>query len=361
MERHIEWANRLLAWYDRVQRDLPWRQDTDPYHVWVSEIMLQQTRIEAALGYYQRFMAALPTVADLAAVDDDVLLKLWEGLGYYSRARNLKKAAVQVMEQHGGRLPASYEGLLALPGIGEYTAGAIASISFNIPVPAVDGNVLRVLARLTAHRGDVLKPAVKKELSLLAAKMVSTERPGAYNQAIMELGETVCLPNTLPDCARCPLQDICEADRLGCAAELPVRTPKKDKRLEQRTVMVVIAEQQGERRVLLHRRPSGGLLANMWELPSLDGWQDETTVREHIAAFLKTPALSVNTLSAAKHLFSHIEWRMKGFCLEVEPSFLPEGYAWVNTEELSAAYALPSAFRAYAKLLPDLLKNEECI
>lgn len=361
MERHTEWTNRLLAWYDCVQRDFPWRQDTDPYHVWVSEIMLQQTRIEAALGYYRRFMTALPTVADLAAVEEDALLKLWEGLGYYSRARNLKKAAVQVMEHHRGRLPASYEELLALPGIGEYTAGAIASISFNIPVPAVDGNVLRVLARLTANRGDVLKPATKKELTALATQMVSSERPGAYNQAIMELGETVCLPNTAPDCSRCPLQDLCEANRLGCAADLPVRTPKKDKRLEKRTVMVILTEQQGERRVLLHRRPSNGLLANMWELPSLDGWQEETVVGEHIAAFLKTPVLTADALPTAKHLFSHIEWRMKGFCLEVNTPYLPEGYAWVNAEELSAAYALPSAFRTYAKRLPDLLKNEECI
>lgn len=359
MERPIEWRDRLLTWYDLVGRDFPWRQDTDPYHVWVSEIMLQQTRIEAALGYYRRFMDALPTVADLAAVDDDALMKLWEGLGYYSRARNLKKAAIQVMEQHGGRLPASYEELLALPGIGEYTAGAIASISFDIPVPAVDGNVLRVLARLTANRGDVLKPATKKELSALAAQMVSPDRPGAYNQAIMELGETVCLPNTIPDCTHCPLQDICEANRLGCAGELPVRTPKKDKRLEQRTVMVILLEHHGKRQVLLHRRPENGLLANMWELPSLDGFLDEASLQDEVSNLLKTPVLTVSSLPSAKHLFSHIEWRMKGFCLTVNTDCLSDDYAWVDDEALSSSYALPSAFRAYAKLLPDLLKNEE--
>ena len=356
---HPEWTPRLLAWYDAVKRDFPWRQNTDPYRVWVSEIMLQQTRIEAAMGYYHRFMEALPTVADLAAVEDDALLKLWEGLGYYSRARNLKKAAIAVMEQHSGHLPASYEALLSLPGIGEYTAGAIASISFGIPVPAVDGNVLRVLARLTASREDVLKPAVKKEFTRLAVQMVPNDRPGASNQAIMELGETVCLPNTLPDCGQCPLQDLCEANRLGCAAELPVRAPKKEKRLEKRSEIVIINTSEHNRRVLLHRRPASGLLAGLWELPSIEEWLTTTEVAAHVQDRLNVSITAVEPLPAARHLFSHIEWKMQGFCLYTDTDQTPPDSVWANVEQLQETYALPSAFRTYARLLPDLLVKEE--
>lgn len=356
---HPEWTSRLLTWYDSVKRDFPWRQNTDPYRVWVSEIMLQQTRIEAALGYYHRFMEVLPTVADLAAVEDDVLLKLWEGLGYYSRARNLKKAAVMVMEQYGGALPASYEALLSLPGIGEYTAGAIASISFGIPVPAVDGNVLRVLARLTASREDVLRPAVKKVFTQLATQMVPSDRPGAYNQAIMELGETICLPNTLPDCVRCPLKDLCEAHRQGCAEELPVRAPKKEKRLEKRSILVIISEKQGGRRVLLHRRPGNGLLANLWELPAAEGWLSADEACAHAASLLSAPVSMADALPDARHLFSHIEWKMRGFCLITKTDGLPEECVWADCSSLQNTYALPSAFRAYAKLLPNLLSKGE--
>lgn len=356
---HPEWTPRLLDWYDQVRRDFPWRQDTDPYRVWVSEIMLQQTRIEAALDYYRRFMEALPTVADLAAVEDDVLLKLWEGLGYYSRARNLKKAAIVVMEQYGGTLPASYEELLSLPGIGGYTAGAIASISFGIPVPAVDGNVLRVLARLTASREDVLKPAVKKAFTAWATQMVPADRPGVYNQAIMELGETICLPNTLPDCSRCPLADLCEANRQGCAGELPVRAPKKEKRLEKRSILVIISEQNGERRVLLHRRPESGLLAGLWELPSAEGWLSAEEARAHAASLLSAPVSAANKLPDARHLFSHIEWKMQGFYLTTQTDSLPTDCVWADHAGLQDTYALPSAFRAYARLLPELLAKEE--
>ncbi len=344
-----------MEWYQLVKRDFPWRQDTDPYHVWVSEIMLQQTRIEAALGYYTRFMTALPTLADLAEVEEDKLLKLWEGLGYYSRARNLKKAAFQVMQHHGGQLPADYQQLLSLPGIGEYTAGAIASISFDIPVPAVDGNVLRVLARLTANRGDVLKPATKRELSAIAAAMVPQEFPGTYNQAIMELGERVCLPNTQPYCCQCPLADACEGHRLGIAAELPTRTPKKDKKVEEHTVLVLVREQHGEKQVLLHRRSTTGLLANLWELPSMDGWCGVDAVKEYVASLVQPSIKDIASLPNAKHLFSHIEWRMKGVCIHVETQAVPNDCVWVDATELAEDYALPSAFRAYAKLLPDLL------
>ncbi|MGI6264949.1 MAG: A/G-specific adenine glycosylase [Acutalibacteraceae bacterium] len=352
---HPEWTPRLVEWYAAVGRDFPWRRDTDPYHVWVSEIMLQQTRIEAALGYYRRFMDALPTVADLANVEEDALLKLWEGLGYYSRARNLKKAAVRVVDVYGGSLPASYDDLLTLPGIGEYTAGAIASISFGIPVPAVDGNVLRVISRLTASRQDVLKPAVKKAFTELVRQMVPADRPGVFTQAIMELGETVCLPNTAPLCERCPLRDLCAGCREGVAAELPVRSPKKPKRPEERTVLVIVRNG----RVLLHRREPTGLLANLWELPSADGRLDAASASKAAVDFLGAPVEMTRSLGEARHLFSHIEWKMVGFAFNAVQDKTPVGCVWADEARLRSSFALPSTFRAYARQLPELLKREE--
>ena len=225
--RLAPYGRALLNWYDAHRRLLPWRLDAAPYRVWVSEIMLQQTRIEAVLPYFDRFMRQLPTIRDLAACGEDRLLKLWEGLGYYSRARNLQKAARVILEQYGGEMPGDYEALLGLPGIGEYTAGAVASISFGIPVPAVDGNVMRVLARLTANGEDILRPAAKRWFTAAAAAMLPPEAPGAFNQALMELGETVCLPNAEPRCGECPLAGACFARERGIARQLPVRAPKR--------------------------------------------------------------------------------------------------------------------------------------
>ena len=232
--------------------------------------MLQQTRIEAVLPYFERFMAAFPTVKELAQASEDRVLKLWEGLGYYSRARNLQKAARILMER-GGALPASYEELLALPGIGEYTAGAVASIAFGLPVPAVDGNVMRVLARLLAIDTDVLRPAAKKAFTAIAREMIPRDQPGAFNQAVMELGETLCLPNTQPKCGECPLRNVCKAHSLGRERDYPVRSPKKARTVEERTVLVLLTMLGGERRVLLHKRSGSGLLAGLWELPNVEG------------------------------------------------------------------------------------------
>lgn len=354
-----EWTPRLVDWYCQVRRPFPWRVEPTPYRVWVSEIMLQQTRIEAALGYYERFMEALPTVADLAAVDEDTLLKLWEGLGYYSRAKNLRKAAIQIMEHYGGELPASFEALLQLPGIGEYTAGAIASIAYDLAVPAVDGNVLRVLARLTACSEDVLKPAVKKELSKLAAALVPEKNPGLFNEAIMELGETVCLPNTTPDCTACPLYGLCEAQKQGCAGELPVRSPKKERRVEHRTVLVIIRKRDNAWTVLLHKRPSAGLLGGLWELPSVDGEMPDEAVRELVIQWTGGRILDTEDLGKARHLFSHIEWHMEGRAVWLEDAHTPSDCVWADADEIRDVYALPSAFRAYAQKLPAILKKEK--
>ena len=351
-------AERLLLWYDRHERPLPWREAPTAYRVWVSEIMLQQTRIEAVLPYFERFMTALPDVRALAEADTDALMKLWEGLGYYSRARNLQKAARLVMEQWAGSLPASYDQLLTLPGIGEYTAGAVASIAFGIPVPAVDGNVMRVLARLFARSEDVMQPASKKLFWAIAREMVSPEHPGRFNQAIMELGETVCLPNTMPKCAECPLAGLCLAHKTGCERQLPVRSPKKARSIQERTIFLLISrEAAGPKRVLLHKRPDTGLLSGLWELPGTDEALNAASAAK--AAAEKAVVLDSRVLPEGKHLFTHIEWRMMGYAFTVEPFAAPEGYCWVTARELAETYALPSAFRTYSRLLPVLLQDED--
>ena len=347
-------TRKLMCWYSAHYRSLPWRNEPTPYHVWVSEIMLQQTRIEAVLPYYRRFIDALPTVHDLAYAPSEVLLKLWEGLGYYSRVRNLQKAAQVIVEQYGGELPADYDALLALPGIGPYTAGAIASIAYNIPAPAVDGNVMRVLARLTADSTDVLSTLGKKRFTDLAWELVPEQEAGRFNQALMELGETVCLPNGQPHCESCPLRDECEAYRQGCAADLPVRIKKTVRRVEDRQVALVITDGCFPA-VLLHKRDNTGLLADLWELPntlsddSLDSLPDD----------LRGGCIKVGELPPYKHLFSHVEWRMNG-CIYRAPALtdLPDGYATADLASLKTAYPLPGAFRVYADLLPQLMNEE---
>lgn len=340
----------LVAWYKDNERDFPWRSDPSPYRVWISEIMLQQTRIEAALPYFERFMQALPTVRDLAEADEDALLKLWEGLGYYSRVRNLQKAARQVMNDFGGELPSDFSDLLSLAGIGEYTAGAIASIAFGKRTAAVDGNVLRVMARVLNEEGDVMKPAVRKRLSAIVNELVPYDDPGSFNQGLMELGETICLPNTMPLCSKCPIKGCCMVADTERAAELPTRAQPKTRKIEKRTVFTIITDEPVPR-VLLHRRSESGLLAGMWELPNVlndetDSLPFDITVRQSRQAL------------SGKHVFSHIEWKLDGVVLTVEPFAAPPRYVWVDKEQL-ASYALPTAFRLYAQALPDLLDHTE--
>ena len=316
--------------------------------------MLQQTRIEAVLPYYRRFIDALPTVYDLAHAPSEVLLKLWEGLGYYSRVRNMQKAALIVVEQYGGELPADYDALLSLPGIGPYTAGAIASIAYNLPVPAVDGNVMRVLSRLTADDTDVLSNEGKKRFTALAWELTPEQDADRFNQALMELGETICVPNGTPACDKCPLQTECEAYHLGCADRLPVRIKKTVRRIENRQVALVRIEGQPHT-VLLHKRADEGLLAGLWELPNalsddpLDGLPD----------VLRRQCVKIGELPSCKHLFSHIEWRMNGAIYTVSTlEDLPDGYEAVDLTSLQSAYPLPGAFRVYANLIPQLLCEE---
>lgn len=346
-------APPLLSWYGENARTLPWRSDPAPYRVWISEIMLQQTRVEAVLSYFMRFLAVLPDIPALAAASPELLLKLWEGLGYYSRARNLQKAAQIVCERYGGCLPASFEALRELPGFGDYTAGAVASIAFGLRVPAVDGNVLRVFARLLDAHGDVSLPQAKREAAVLALRAGPAQGMGAFNQALMDLGATVCLPNGAPQCSRCPLASLCLGLRAGTAPALPCKKAKKPRRVEERTVLAVV----GGGRVLLQKRPESGLLAGLWELPNAPGFLSEQEALR-LAASLGAKFPAALPLKASKHLFSHVEWHMRGFLIRAA-SFgaLPDGAALANAPELREGYALPSAFRAYSRLLPGLLEG----
>jgi A/G-specific adenine glycosylase len=337
----------LLAWFGEHRRELPFRIGRSPYRIWVSEIMLQQTRIEAVKPYFERFMAELPDIASLAAVPEERLMKLWEGLGYYSRAKNLKKAALVLMEQYGGEMPADYEALKSLPGIGPYTAGAVASIAFSLPVPAVDGNVLRVVTRLLRDDRDIMKMTTRKSIEGLLRETMSKEAPGDYNEAVMEIGETVCIPVGAPLCGKCPLAGICLAHRAGEEELFPVRPARKERRIEERTVFLLNYRD----RLVLERRPEEGLLAGLYELPAREGHLTEAESCAYLREkFGLSPAadLTLKRLKPAKHIFSHVEWHMIGYSavlpeMEAEPPIL------AGREELANAYPLPNAFRAYMK------------
>ena len=335
----------LLKWYDEYARVLPWRSNPTPYWVWLSEIMLQQTRVEAVLPYFKRFIEALPDIPSLAHASEEQLHKLWEGLGYYSRVRNLHKAALQVMERYDGKLPPSYELLLDLCGIGEYTAGAIASIAFGEPVPAVDGNVLRVFSRVLGCESDIASLQVKKAYRELLLAAMPQDRPGDFNQAVMDLGAGICLPNGVPLCSSCPLAHLCMAFREGTQMVLPVKSAKKARRVEEKTVFLICSPEG----VLLHKRPEEGLLAGLWEFPNipprLTREQAEELLREQGNGLLK-----LYTLKEAKHIFTHIEWKMTGYLAVCQKAHW-DGAVPATLRELETVYAVPGAFAPFKKQL----------
>lgn len=335
----------LLAWYGEHARILPWREDPKPYRVWISEIMLQQTRVEAVKPYFQRFMEALPTIEALSDVPEDKLLKLWEGLGYYNRARNLKKAAQVMMERYEGQLPASYEELLTLPGIGSYTAGAIASIAYGVPVPAVDGNVLRVLSRVLASSEDILKQSVKKQLETDLRETMPREHTSAFNQGLIEIGAIVCVPNGQPRCGECPLASICLGRKKGLLDSIPYKTPKKARRIEDRTILLI---ERGDR-IVIQKRPDTGLLASLYEFPSMEGCLSEAEVREKLEETYGT-ITGIELLPTAKHIFSHVEWHMVGYRIILDGE-LPPMWISAQRQELKERYPLPNAFSVYTKLI----------
>lgn len=364
----------LLDWFIENARTLPWREEPTPYRVWVSEIMLQQTRVEAVKPYFERFMNALPDVKALAECPEDELLKLWEGLGYYNRVRNMQKAAIEVMEKYDGVLPADDKALLKLKGIGSYTAGAIASIAYGIPAPAVDGNVLRVLTRVSADDTDIMKQSFRKEVeTALQSLMVSEDGiifpknpdilnwqkkvyqknlPGAFNQALMELGATVCVPNGAPLCEKCPWKELCQARQQGLIEKFPVKTKAKARKIEKRTVLII---RDGDK-VAIRKRPNQGLLAGLYELPNVEGKLKQEEVLALVKEMNFNP-IHIQKLEDAKHIFSHVEWQMTGYAIRVEEQGFAESaheneqLLFVDAENAKEHYAIPSAFAAYAEYM----------
>ncbi len=396
-ELYAETVPYLLQWYEYNRRILPWREEPTPYHVWVSEIMLQQTRVEAVKGYYDRFLTRLPDIAALAEAEEEELLKLWEGLGYYNRVRNMQKAARIIMEEYDGEMPADYERLRALPGIGDYTAGAIASIAFGLPHPAVDGNVLRVMSRIACSEEDIAKEQTKKKLKEDLTFAMPT-RSGDFNQSLMELGATVCLPNGKPLCDKCPVMHLCKAFHEERETELPVKSAKKERRIEKRMVYLVFMDEK----VLLHRREKKGLLAGLWEFPNAGRAENGTKkqMQKNIPEMFytgrgekteETCIIRVKKAKEAKHIFSHVEWHMESLQIEVEKADertaerlievmqrlteeerkerkeriksaeqadgkkLREAKEWVfvTPQEMEEKYPVPSAFEVYTKMVKE--------
>ncbi len=334
----------LLDWYEKNKRILPWRDQPTPYRVWVSEIMLQQTRVQAVKPYFARFLEVLPTVKSLAESREETYLKLWEGLGYYNRVRNLHKAAKILVEKYGGNLPRSYQDLLKLPGIGEYTAGAIASIAYGIPVPAVDGNVLRVFARLFAIKEDITERTVKQNVTKKIQAILPKERPGDFNQALMELGAVVCLPNGVPDCGNCPMNKLCCAYNTDLVMSIPIKKKKKERLIEHRTVFIIKCEDK----IALTKRPDKGLLSGMWELPNVSGTLSEDEIKTEALQY-GNGVQEVKELGQTKHIFTHIEWHMTGFEIRLCSPKRIETFIWSDLNHFKKEFTFPTAFSYYLR------------
>ena len=338
----------LTAWFKEHARDLPWRQTKDPYRIWVSEIMLQQTRVEAVKPYYARFLAQLPDVRALAACPPDQLLKLWEGLGYYSRARNMQKAARIICDDYDGLFPSDYDRIRALPGIGDYTAGAVSSIAFGQARPAVDGNVMRVVSRLTGSMQDITTKQAKEAVQTVLQGRISRDEPGICNQALMELGALICLPGKAAGCGACPLSGMCRAFAEGLTEQIPVKSPKKARRIQKKTVLVIRDGLQA----VLGRRSQTGLLAGLYELPSLEGHQNPEAVVAAVRAMGLDP-VRIRHLGPARHVFTHIEWDMDGYMVLVEDlgPLKQEGLFAAAPQHIQESLPVPAAFSAYTKYL----------
>lgn len=348
--RMKETAKPLVEWFRKNKRDLPWRERMDAYRVWISEIMLQQTRVEAVKPYYERFLKALPDVRALAGVSEDRLLKLWEGLGYYNRARNLKYAACQIVEEYDGKFPETYEEIRSLKGIGSYTAGAISSFVYNIPKPAVDGNVLRVVSRITADDSDIAKAGTKSKIEKEIEEVIPRDAAGDFNQSLIELGAVVCLPNGEPRCGSCPVSHLCLAHEQGRETEFPVKKKAKKRRIENRTVLLF----RDAQKTAIRKRPAKGLLAGMYELPNREGRMTYDEVVGYGKSLGLTP-VRIRKLGNAKHIFSHVEWHMTGYEIlvdELEKSMADENkekgnIIFAEIRQLQEEYPIPSAFEAY--------------
>ena len=335
-------AEKITDWYVEHKRSLPWRKDKDPYHVWISEIMLQQTRIEAVVSYYHRFLKELPTIHDLASVEEEKLLKLWEGLGYYNRARNLKKAAVIITEKYHGKFPTTYEDILSLPGIGEYTASAIASICFSLPEVTIDGNVLRVYTRVFEDGSVIDLEKEKRRIRNTLMKIVPS-CSGDFNEGFMELGETICIPGGIPKCSECPLYDICLSRKHGTSLKYPVRLEKKEKKLEHYTVFIFYYKNY----FLLEKRVDTGLLHGLWQFPNVEG----TILQEEVERYcrnLDIEPLKIEIGISYTHIFTHKKWVMNSYYIEISQKDKNKlTGVFVTKREREEHYSLPGAFQPF--------------
>lgn len=343
-EQLKEIVQPIVSWYRENKRQLAWRENVSAYRVWVSEIMLQQTRVEAVKPFYERFLKELPTVKDLAETEEDKLLKLWEGLGYYNRVRNMQKAAVQVMEEFHGEFPKTYEEVLSLSGIGNYTAGAICSFAYGIPKPAVDGNVLRVISRVIASEEDIMKPAVRTKIEYMLDGVIPKDSASDFNQGLIELGALICTPKGMAKCEKCPLGSVCQAKKENKVKELPVKAKTKERRIENRTVFVF---RDGEN-IAIRKRKSKGLLAGLYEFPNEEGHFTE----DEVISYSKTKGLypmRIKKLGEAKHVFSHVEWHMTGYAVHVDEleKSCEKDMLFIHPEEIQKEYPIPSAFEYY--------------
>ena len=345
----VAWLrSQLIAWYHQNLRPMPWRERSDAYGIWISEIMLQQTQVATVIDYYNAFMKQFPTIEELALADEEQVMMVWAGLGYYSRARHLHQTAQVIVREFAGNFPRDRQALLALPGIGEYTAGAIASIAFGLAVPAVDGNVMRVYARFFLIDQDIARPETKKYFFALGEKLVPSDQPSSFNQGLMELGALICTPQN-PACSLCPLRTNCLAAGSDVQDQLPVKT----KKAAPKTVLMEAALVYHQGKFLLSRRPEKGLLANLWALPSGEsisspGQTVKRIVEENFGLKLSQPVF----VREQDHLFTHLRWRTRLYHLRVieKPAADMAGMQWVSLAE-AADLALPTAFQ---KLLPEV-------
>lgn len=345
-------AEMLLGWYDVHARKLPWRGIHDPYRTWVSETMLQQTRVETVLSYYDRFLQRFPTVQALAEAPEADVLKMWEGLGYYRRARNLHRGAQQVVQEFGGRIPDTVEALRKIHGVGDYTAGAIASIAYDVPTPAVDGNVIRVVSRLKDLRENVGVPSVKRRLTAMAAELVPEERPGDFNQALMDLGARICVPGT-PSCEQCPFMQVCDACREGDAEDLPVLPRKNPPRSIDYDLCLIFS---GDK--VLMRQRTETMLQGLWVYPVLEEHHDADVLPEMLRRKLGLMVTNVQPAGDAKHIFTHQIWQMKLYIMQTAAdASAPEGWRFVTLPEMKAL-TLPTAIKAAAKIVQETLAQE---
>lgn len=347
MNSHSSISSMMLAWYDRNQRDLPWRHTHNPYYIWISEMMLQQTQVKTAIPYYHRFIDACPTVFDLAKIDDEQLIKLWQGLGYYNRVRNMKKTAMIIANTMNGAFPKRPQELIQLPGIGPYSAGAIASIAFQVQTPAIDGNVLRILSRLTMESGDVQDSAIRRRLSEVLSPLLPELRCGDFNQSLMDLGATICLANGVPLCHQCPLKNLCLAHLNQATDHIPFVPPKKERMSEAKTVFLIHSNHQW----LIRKRAAKGLLAGLWEYPN----SDYISTKQEVSTLLTSwgmKVVSITPSSEAIHRFTHREWQMNAYLCEVIiENELPPTWKSVTLSEIQSYYSIPTAFLTYTKVI----------